>query len=537
MEPLEPRTLLAVTGLPKQIGSSGFDMGNRIVGTPDGGYVVAGIFSGTVNFNPSGTTRLTARGDTDIYIAKYSASSKLVWVKQFGGIEYTEEIADEDFIDFAADPLRAGGLFVHGVGSDPVLAAEYATDLAVGADGSVFVTGDFLGAVDFDPGHGRKILTTFDNDFYDGFILKLNSNGGLNFVRQIGDRFTDTVSSIAFDSSNNIFVTGLFSRDVNFVPGKLRFLRHADGRADGYVMKMSPTGTVIWVDQFGSDATKKPELDAGNDIAVDSSGNVFVGGTYTGDATFTSTNGKSIILDGEKRSDGVVAKYSNDGVVLRTAGFLGKGYDGIRNVALDSAGKLIVTGYYQGDSFDANPGPLTVFLPQTIDNDGNESDLTDVFIERLDPNNFQVDWIDRIAGTGTEFADQVKTDNAGNIYISGSFYGKAQFGRGGVQIVSSVEGVEDFDDPNNNDRDESYDAYLLKLDSAGARVWVRTIGSASDDFGAGLDLASNGSVIFTGRFRGTVDFDTRGDRQRRLSGAGLADAFVTGFDEDGTPLF
>ena len=41
----------------------------------------AGLFSGTTNFNvPSEPKTLTARGETDIYIAKYTLSGALLWL-------------------------------------------------------------------------------------------------------------------------------------------------------------------------------------------------------------------------------------------------------------------------------------------------------------------------------------------------------------------------------------------------------------------------------------------------------------------------
>src|SRR5262249_55094740 len=85
IETLESRVLLAVGGLPIVIGGSKWDMGKRVAVTSDGGYIAAGLFSQTVDFDPgAGVTSLTARGDTDIYIAKYTSANALQWVRQIG---------------------------------------------------------------------------------------------------------------------------------------------------------------------------------------------------------------------------------------------------------------------------------------------------------------------------------------------------------------------------------------------------------------------------------------------------------------------
>ncbi|HWP41539.1 MAG TPA: hypothetical protein VNL70_11475, partial [Tepidisphaeraceae bacterium] len=102
LEWLEPRRLLAVGSLPLKFGAAGFDMGQRIVHTPDGGYVVAGLFSGTVDFDPgAGVTARSSRGDTDIFVAKFSAAGEFQWVDQFGDDQWKDAINDQDVIDIA----------------------------------------------------------------------------------------------------------------------------------------------------------------------------------------------------------------------------------------------------------------------------------------------------------------------------------------------------------------------------------------------------------------------------------------------------
>src|SRR5205085_2686400 len=112
--------------------------------------------------------------------------------------EIEDGIIDQETIDFAANPERAGPPFLNGVSADPKDAAEYVNDLVIGADGSVVVVGSFIGAVDFDPGSGKKIFTTYDDSFHDAFVVKLNTtNGSLVWADQFGDRFTDTALSVA----------------------------------------------------------------------------------------------------------------------------------------------------------------------------------------------------------------------------------------------------------------------------------------------------------------------------------------------------
>ncbi len=540
IEQLESRTLLSVGALPMRIGAAGFDMGKRIAVTPDGGYVTAGIFSGTVRL-PSKLVELSNRGvitvagDTDLYVAKYTSAGYLQWVKQFGGSDIDEGINDADTIDIAADPARAGGQFINGFGSDPVNAGEYIEALKVAPDGSIYFAGNFTGSIDFNPGPGKNVLTTFDTDYYDGFVAKLQPNGGLHWARQIGGRFTDTVNALTLDASGNVLVTGLFSRTVSFKAGDPRFTLNALGRADGYVLKFDSAGQVQWVNQFGADAIKKPERDAGNDVAVDSAGNVYVVGTVVGDVDFNPDPQAVSLLHTSKRTDGFLAKYDANGRFRSVAGVGGEDYDGLTHVAVDSRNDIILTGYFQGDQFDAVPGVgFYPYLSATPKEPGDDPKFTDAYVQKLSRG--RVAWTQQVYGTGTEFIDDLKLDSADNILVCGSFYGMAKFGQG-TSFVTSIRGAEaGFDDSNDSDREYSYDAFAWKLEpNAGFTQWVKSIGAAGDDFGAGIDIASGNSILFTGRFRGTTDFDTtRG--QRRLTGQ-YFDAFVTGFDANGRPLF
>src|SRR4051812_9847378 len=104
IEALESRRLLAFAPFP--IGSLGLDAGYETAVDADGNVIVAGVFQGTVDFAPGGSAvkRLTAVGETDVFIAKYSPTRELLWVGQVGG----EESDLPKHPNFPIDPSRAG---------------------------------------------------------------------------------------------------------------------------------------------------------------------------------------------------------------------------------------------------------------------------------------------------------------------------------------------------------------------------------------------------------------------------------------------
>src|SRR5262249_17807764 len=109
----------------------------------------------------------------------------------------------------------------------------------------------------------------------------------------------------------------------------------------------------------------------------------------------------------------------------------------------------------------------------------------------------------------------VATDASGNIVITGSLQGSADFG-GGVLTSSG----------------HYNDVFIAKYSSSGAHLWSKRFGSTGEDVGYGIAVDSSGNVLVTGYFQGTVDFGGGG-----LVSAGGADAFLAKYSPSGAHLW
>ena len=127
-----------------------------------GNSYIAGNFSGAnVDFDPGpGVVNLTP-GGWDTYVLKLDAAGNLVWVKQFTAAN------------------TSTGSEITGIIADVL--------------GNVYVTGSFgsfdvdPGIMDFDPDAGVSNLTNGGNLYtFDVFVVKLNTNGALEWARQMG---------------------------------------------------------------------------------------------------------------------------------------------------------------------------------------------------------------------------------------------------------------------------------------------------------------------------------------------------------------
>ena len=539
---LERRTLLAFS-----VGGGGFDYGSASARLDDGSLIVAGLFSGTVSFDPGGgtTSTLTSSGTSDAFIAKYDAGEQLLWVRQFGGPEGKfEQVPDEfdEVVDVAIDPVRAGGEFYpNGVGADPIDAGEYINSLAIAPNGSIYVTGAFRGRADFDPGPGTALLDSGDWEFYDAFVMKLTGDGALLWANDFGGRFTDVGNDIALDSAGNPYVTGVFTRTADFQPGRGVTNLEAVGRNDAFVMKLSVNGKLIWAGAVGSDEISRELTESGNGIAVDSVGNAYVTGTFAGLADFNPTPGRraQFFVEALDETDGFVMQLSTRGKLAWVRTFGGFEFDGGVSVALgnEPANPSVYVGGYFEDVADVTVNGTTTTLRAAPVERGDDPESTDLLVSRY-ANDGTLTWAKQLGGGGFETIGRIATDQNDNVYLTGGFWGRADFdpSRARVDLVSTPAPFE-MEDPNDRGvrRFDSYDGYFASLDDAGRFNFARSFGGNLDDFSMSLSRVAPGEAVtafaLTGRIDSTANLNPDGSFLRTARGRG--DIFASLFALNG----
>ena len=136
-------------------------------------------------------------------------------------------------------------------------------------------------------------------------------------------------------------------------------------------------------------------------------------------------------------------------------------------------------------------------------------------------------WALRVGGTGSDATKSVAIDGRGNIVVTGSFTGTADFGGGAMSAAGSS------------------DVVVAKYTSTGAHVWSKRIGSVGLDagYGVAIDRSANcdgaggtDCVLVAGGFGYTVDFDP-GPGTANLTTAGAGDVFVAKYSSAGTYLW
>jgi len=211
--------------------------------------------------------------------------------------------------------------------------------------------------------------------------------------------------------------------------------------------------------------------------------------------------------------DDFISKLDSSGNFVWAKAMGGTGVDECYSIAVDASGYVYTTGYFQGTA-DFNPG-AGVF---NLTGGG-------IFISKLDSSGNFV-WAKAMNGTGNGEGQSIVVDPAGigDVYASGWFFGTVDFDPSvGVFNLTSA----------GND-----DIYVSKLDSSGNLIWAKKMGGTGSDWGTAiaLDHSGSGDVYTTGFFSATADFDP-GVGILNLISSGFADNFVCKLDSSGNIIW
>ncbi|NQT26708.1 T9SS type A sorting domain-containing protein [candidate division KSB1 bacterium] len=235
------------------------------------------------------------------------------------------------------------------------------------------------------------------------------------------------------------------------------------------------------------------ERDALWDLAIDQNGNCYVVGSFNGTASFNGTN-----LISQGYNDIFVAKYNASGNLIWAHKFGAGDYDEAKCVAVDADSNILVAGSFGG----------------TVDFGANIlSGASDIFLLKMNPEG-NVLWAKKAGGPGIESVEDIVLDETDNIYLTGGFATRAQFG----SIVLTTA-----DDQN---------AFVAKYNTAGDVQWANGYGGGKWLSGYGITIDPAGFLRVTGRFTEQITFNGT-----TLVSAGSWDGFIVKQKQDGTILW
>ena len=325
------------------------------------------------------------------------------------------------------------------------------------------------------------------------------------------------------------------------------------GGMDLFLAKYTASGTHLWSLRLGGGGDEIVRC-----IALDSNGDIFVGGSFSGTTdlgggALTSAGGADIFL----------AKYSSSGAYLWAKRLGGTADDGAYGMQVDSIGNLLVTGFFMrgvdlGGGFLSNPpGGLNTFVAKyssagahvwsksfwsSADNQGyglvvdGNGDLvvTGVFSGQIDAGGGVLTtrggvdgylakfssagvpiWSKGIGGANADRAECIAADSSGNLFVLGRFSQLSDWGGGPMTTAS-------FD----------YDVVLAKYSPSGACLWAKPFAGPGDQTPSAVKTDANGNVVITGCFPYSINLGGL-----PLISAGMEDVFVAKYSSSGAHLW
>ncbi|MEI7512805.1 MAG: hypothetical protein WCK01_05110 [Candidatus Uhrbacteria bacterium] len=433
------------------------------------------------------------------------------------------------------DPTVAWNTFLGGSSN------ENSRGITTDGSGNVFVIGDSTST------WGTPVNAIYGNGSADIFVAKLGGDGSLAWNTFLGSGGTDNGNSIKVDNSGYVYIAGVSSATWG-----TPINAHAGGGGDGVIAKIDGSGNLLWNTFFGGSSG----TEIANSIALDGSGNIYTVGSataawgspvraYTASSDivavkFNSSGAESwhtffggsgfdnafaVAVDGSGNvyvggyddstwgspvraytaaNDASVTKLDSSGAVVWNTFLGGSGNDVAFALVLDASGNIFVGGH----AFGTWSTPIRAY-----------DAALDGFVARLDTSGTLV-WNTFLGGSGSDGIRGLALDVSGNLIAGGN--SNATWG---TPLQSYVGGV---------------DAMIVQIDLNGVFAWNTFVGGTGTETPLALALDTSGNAYMTGISNSTwgtpVRAFTSGNDSFAFKLSNLVSANGTGLESLSTTL-
>ena len=442
------------------LGGSGDDVAQDVAVDASGNAYVTGSTTST-NFPTASPLQPTLSGDRDVFVTKLNAAgSALVFSTYLGGSS-----------------------------------TEFGGGIAVDASGNVYVTGQTF-STDFPT--VSAVQPTFGGSDRDAFVAKLNAAGSaLVYSTYLGGSGRDSGGDIAVDTSSNAYVVGT-TGSPNF-PTASPLQPALAGAGDAFVTKLNASGGFVHSTYLGGSSSN---IEVGNAIDVDTSGNTYVTGLTTS-TDFPTANPLQPTHAGDW--DVYVTKLNAAGSALIYSTYLGgSGMESGFDLDVDTSGNAYVTGHTNSTNFPtANP------LQPTFGGD------RDVFVTKLNAAGSALVYSTYLGGSGEDVGNAIVADASG-AFVAG------RTASTDFPIANPLQPT-----PSGNG-----DTFVTKLNAAGsARLFSTYLGGSGPLVPLGVNESASGIVVdasgnaYVAGYTSSTDFPIANPLQPAYGG-GFRDVFL-----------
>jgi hypothetical protein len=425
---------------------------NSTVVDQQGNIFYAGNFGGYVDFDPGPGTAIEMSPINSIqamFVVKLDSNKNFLWVKTIVNDNYiynTKMKIDTQgnlyFLCLASyyqsnefyyenDTIPGSGYFILKTNNDGILISAKTLELTSGfvlpsiidinidTDDNLYLTGKYSGTVDFDFDSTQFNLSSNDPE---NFLMKINSNLELQWVKSIGSFVPNSFSVIALTSNGYSYVLNKFNGVTDLDPDTTTYLLNGTGH---YIAKFDSIGNFIWANQY-------LDIEPAS-IHVTPSGDILCTGSFIGTVDFDPGAGIASKTS-LGNSDIFIFKLLENGNFSWVKSFGG---------TLNDAGYCLTSDTDENIYFSGNFRSIVNFgnnlNPYILQSNGNE----DIFLAKLDQQGNQ-SWVKSLGGVGNDYSYTLNNYNQ-SLFLGGAFNSTVDFNFGPDQmnltpIVTNVSG-------------------------------------------------------------------------------------------------
>jgi hypothetical protein len=305
----------------------------------------------------------------------------------------------------------------------------------------------------------------------------------------------------AADDSGNIFLAGSTESSSGIATTGV-YQTTLSGLKDGFVLKVSSSGTTLWATYFGG-----PANDDIYSCATDKNGNLYAAGSTSSSSDIASPNAHQTSSGGA--ADGFLVKFSPEGQRVWATYYGGNGNDVINRCVVKKEGYVVFCGSTNSSTAISTQASYQSNL-QGSDN---------AFLAAMDTNGVRL-WATYFGGTST-FGEDCAIDSAGSIYLCGI---STATGLGTTGTYQAAPGG-------------GTDGYLARFDNTGMPVWCTYVGGSEYDVAYGCSVNNLGKVYVSGITQSATNIATADGWHNTLGtynqGFYKDNAFLIEFDTSG----
>eukprot|EP01012_Entosiphon_sulcatum_P064252 TRINITY_DN93033_c0_g1_i1.p1 TRINITY_DN93033_c0_g1~~TRINITY_DN93033_c0_g1_i1.p1 ORF type:complete len:1256 (+),score=112.97 TRINITY_DN93033_c0_g1_i1:144-3911(+) len=352
-----------------------------------------------------------------------------------------------------------------------------------------------------------------------GFALEGHSKGqavvidpAIAWSTYFGSVDVEAAFSVSADTAGSTYVAGYTTSSMGLATTGA-FKTTYTGNRDAFLAMFDVDGFLQWCTYYGG---------TGNDnffyVSADTLGDVYVAGVTTTSTGMTTSGAHQTTFGGG--SDAYLVKFTSNGTRAWATYFGGSGnesglisyddymvgvtWDKANNVIYlcgmtSSTNNISTSGGYQTGIAGGNDGYLAQFSPTGT-----------------------LQWATYYGGTSEDKIVKVSTDNAGNVYATGTTESTSGIATTGTHQTALAGGK---------------DVFITKFNASGALQWGTYYGGADDDGSIGIACDNVNNVYIAGSTFSPSGISTSGSFQPNLATVGPSDAYLAKFTPAGAIIW